>query len=1417
MEQTLLQKIFHYALLMTLLMCIDSSAWGQSTQRVRLGSAAHYGLLSATTITAQNAPIQVQGKAGAGENISSSVAATAGRFALGGGTVPQALVDLQRAQSQCNSLGGPAAITLSSALAGSSLTGGVYTSTGAASLSSGGTLTIAGDTNTVVIINVAGNLSLQANSRMVLSGVLPQHVFWNVSGSLHVANGAAFAGVALLAGPATLEGSQFGACAILSHRDITLTRISALIGHNRFFAPLRPASFCASSNPCSFTRPGSELVRDGSFEVMRCCPPSLGGLEVFSTTTYEVVSNACFWRDANGASPDYYHACDTSPTNYSVGVPVNQMTTNQQVPALAQNSQALTGQAYAGAIMYSVDTNTAPPHQVSNEGPGGEEIAQVLTGVVLQPGRRYYGEFSAYLTQLSRYSVPQIGMALTTISIPAAPGTFLSATPVVSGDPNLPIPSGAPVGTPIPRGWKRVGQVFQLTAPMGQTGQPTPALVIGSFNGMAHNDNGGGPGFDTGSQHTDQAYYFIDNVSLSPLTEAGPNQELTMTCNGSVAPTVVLGTAPMPALVEATYQWTASPADPSLTAGAAQTANPTVSPTQTTTYSLAVTINGTTYAPSSATITILNSRYQQNPPATYVAMGKARAYEVGTGGAGTTTTIDASQAPYGAATGNTVVFDGVYHVQGNLLLTGGTFVLNPGTIFFIDGYGHEMTDNQRISIRVRDGQLRLDGAMLRATCNELYQGIVLERNATLTTASAQGHRSLIRDAQWAVWRSWDTAGGVSLENHYYLTDTDFLNNITSIIDGLRLSGQPHDVITGCTFKTDQVNSPLMMELYRKQYRAAGIFFYDYSEHYAALTPQPLQITNCAFDQLAVGVSGSSAGTTVANCTFTNCWYAALASQSFRYGYGSADPARQDMLVQNNHITLPQYLPFAYAIIGGSAPNPAQTQYPYAYDTSTLTSTYGINFHDGITISNNVFDMGGINASRVSVPVGISLTYNGTATGNKLADLTRGIQATSGDSFNGTSYTFSQNTFTNNDAGVVFTPGITPDYGWTVPAPQVGMRCNTFSGNTGVWVQPDTRFPATMGNNNSPSGPNGNNFSGVTNGTSASSPSGKKFVYEGANSFLYWGYNSAQEFQITTAPTDFQGNGNGHYDSNYTPTSATCGGPSAPGVYNFTGPVATTSPDATQRQQDSLKLGLTAPQQQALLTRVLHNYQPAATYDDLETYLHSLVQTKPEVYKWATFALLQAYDYTDRPADAQRLRQTLTTPAATDTELLSQLRLQEVRGHLCHQHRTLPGSDPTAADLALLRLAAAPNTPAGRQACQFLQAYEPACACTQNLTTRYTPVARQPAPATPDAVSILGEAHPNPATEQVSFSYQLPATTPAANLVVYNLLGQRVTTQPVRASLGELTFSVNTFPAGLYLAVLETNGHRLATRKLLVIH
>ena len=192
-----------------------------------LGQASTYGLLSGGTIVARNAagaplPIQAVGSAGASGAISSLVAATAGVFAQGTGTVPRALADLQAAQAYC---GQPRAQArgIAGQLAGRTLTHGVYTIGGSADLSQGSTLTITGDTATVVIVNVAGDLTLEAGSRVALVGVLPRHVYWNVGGALYVAGHVAFRGNALATGDAQIDGVQLGYAAILSRGNVTLT------------------------------------------------------------------------------------------------------------------------------------------------------------------------------------------------------------------------------------------------------------------------------------------------------------------------------------------------------------------------------------------------------------------------------------------------------------------------------------------------------------------------------------------------------------------------------------------------------------------------------------------------------------------------------------------------------------------------------------------------------------------------------------------------------------------------------------------------------------------------------------------------------------------------------------------------------------------------------------------------------------------------------------------------------------------------------------------------------------------------------------------------------------------------------------------------------------------------------------------
>ena len=131
--------IFYWLLLVLPGSALRSQA--QAPYHVPLGSAAAYGLLSAGSITAQDAapgipavdiPIQVLGKAGASQGINSLVTGTTGTFAQGRGTVPLALNDLQAAQNYCNGFYSSANGQIAPKLDGQTLSGGVYNISGPA-------------------------------------------------------------------------------------------------------------------------------------------------------------------------------------------------------------------------------------------------------------------------------------------------------------------------------------------------------------------------------------------------------------------------------------------------------------------------------------------------------------------------------------------------------------------------------------------------------------------------------------------------------------------------------------------------------------------------------------------------------------------------------------------------------------------------------------------------------------------------------------------------------------------------------------------------------------------------------------------------------------------------------------------------------------------------------------------------------------------------------------------------------------------------------------------------------------------------------------------------------------------------------------------------------------------------------------
>ena len=189
--------------------------------------------------------------------------------------------------------------------------------------------------------------------------------------------------------------------------------------------------------------------------------------------------------------------------------------------------------------------------------------------------------------------------------------------------------------------------------------------------------------------------------------------------------------------------------------------------------------------------------YYQRSGATYVASLHGNTGPADLGTYGTTTVIDASQPPYNG----TVVFDGEYHVRGNVQFIGGTFSLLYNTKFYIDGNNGQAS--RQTTLDVANATLQLHGATLQASCPERWGGVYLTGYGKLyTEAGGIGKRTLravIRDAQTGVYcytPDWHQAN----TNEYYLLNTDFINNNTGLYDLVKATAKPGEGIRSCLFQ-----------------------------------------------------------------------------------------------------------------------------------------------------------------------------------------------------------------------------------------------------------------------------------------------------------------------------------------------------------------------------------------------------------------------------------------------------------------------------------------------------------------------------------------------------------------------------------------------------------------------------------------
>lgn len=641
--------------------------------QVPLGAAARYALLSGGTIQA-NCVVRALGRVGAADTLHvPALYVSDTSFALGGGNVSQALTDLAAARSYCSNLSSTSITTL----AGQQFGGGVYSITGNATLASGDTLTLVGDTSTVVIFNISGSLTFASNSVVRLRGVQPRKVFWNIGQQLGLAGRAEISGVLMAGGAVSAQGTQTGRHAVLSVAGINLTYLLYRGEGNLFVAlvpgpgdnpdpPVVPP-------PVTYTPQNCNLVQDGSFECFPLCineaaaaafplllpsywsvPWQLHNGNVVPVGFYSL----SYGQYITGPHDGLFNACASSlnssifavPSNTGVwkgaGVPYNYLncyggfdvhpqnpngssapayyypvypTTTASLPAMAQHSTALTGSGYRSLFSGSI------PHPVSGAPADVRDyLYQELRGV-LQPNQRYYAEFYNIISPNSSRTAENLGLALCSATPPQrqpAPNGWgrIDLPTVVQGTPNNTYST-----------WRRIGGVFTASAALNH-------LMIGDFSATmnplelashvrssqiptnpphppATAQYQSDPSFQyqLSVQRELPAVYYIDNVLLAPLTEAGPNHSYC-----AYAPPTPLGTCPLPPQTGATYHWavmsTTAPngTDPTLTSSNNTLANPTVQPDYTTEYELTVTVNDATYT-SRTTITITSPTLPSTP------------------------------------------------------------------------------------------------------------------------------------------------------------------------------------------------------------------------------------------------------------------------------------------------------------------------------------------------------------------------------------------------------------------------------------------------------------------------------------------------------------------------------------------------------------------------------------------------------------------------------------------------------------------------------------------------------------------------------------------------------------------------------------------------------------------------------------
>ncbi|MDX2248188.1 MAG: T9SS type A sorting domain-containing protein [Bacteroidia bacterium] len=85
----------------------------------------------------------------------------------------------------------------------------------------------------------------------------------------------------------------------------------------------------------------------------------------------------------------------------------------------------------------------------------------------------------------------------------------------------------------------------------------------------------------------------------------------------------------------------------------------------------------------------------------------------------------------------------------------------------------------------------------------------------------------------------------------------------------------------------------------------------------------------------------------------------------------------------------------------------------------------------------------------------------------------------------------------------------------------------------------------------------------------------------------------------------------------------------------------------------------------------------------------------------------------------------------------------------------------------------------------------------------------------DPRKALGLIYPNPASAEVFVPYELPLGVKNAQIVLYNLIGQKVKTQKLNGFSGISNLKTESLKSGIYFLYLNVDGRDITSRKIVI--